>query len=344
MKQFRITILLTVLMSMFGAKAFAHDIAVKNKDGVTIYYKWINNHTELAVSYREIKYNSYNNEYSGHVDIPESIEYEGKTYSVTSIAGEAFRGCSSLTSVTIPNSVTSIGFFAFSGTAWYNNQPDGLVYAGNVAYAYKGTMPANTNITLKEGTLGIAERAFYECKGLTSITIPNSVKSIGSGAFSETAWYDNQPNGLVYAGKVAYAYKGTMPANTAITLEDGTLGITGYAFQKCSGLTSVTIPSSVTSIGERAFSGCSNLKEIKVTVTDLTAFCNKNILFSFNYSNVYVPIMLIDNEGVEIKNFIIPEGVTSIGANTFYYCNGLSSVTIPNSVTSIEDFAFNCCI
>ena len=95
-KHFLITILLTVLMSMARAKAFAHDIEVANDDGVTIYYVWINNKTELAVSYRGSYTNSYN-EYSGNVVIPSSVVYNGQTYSVTSIVGGAFSGCSGLT-------------------------------------------------------------------------------------------------------------------------------------------------------------------------------------------------------------------------------------------------------
>ena len=77
--------------------------------------------------------------------------------SVTSIGGYAFAYCSGLTSVTIPNSITSVGAEAFYGTAWYNNQPDGLVYVGKVAYSYKGTMPANTSITIKDGIVSISE-------------------------------------------------------------------------------------------------------------------------------------------------------------------------------------------
>lgn len=205
---------------------------------------------------------------------------------MTSIGFSAFSFCQSLTSVKIYNSVTSIGGGAFNYTAWYNNQPDGLVYAGKVAYKYKGTMPSNTKIVLEEGTLGIAayafdgcsnlacidipnsvtsigEYAFRGCTGLTSIDIPNSVTNIGQNAFSDTAWENNQPDGIVYAGKIAYKYKGTMFSNTIIVLEDGTLGIAASAFVGFSSLTSVTIPNSVTSIGAFAFEYCSSLMEVK---------------------------------------------------------------------------------
>ena len=113
MKQFKLTFLLTVLMSMVGAKAFAYDIAVANADGVTIYYTYTNNKTELAVSNQGSSSSSYSGKYSGAVNIPESVTYSGKTYPVTSIGSYAFYRCSGLTSLTIPNSVTSIGSYAF---------------------------------------------------------------------------------------------------------------------------------------------------------------------------------------------------------------------------------------
>ncbi len=384
MKQQNIKFLLALLITMLGVYASAHDIEVANADGKTIYYNFIiKSNTELEVSYRGSKYDSYSNEYSGNVVIPEFVTYDGKTYSVTnigyqafyrcsdltsvnipnsvtSIEGSAFFGCRGLTSVNIPNSVTHIGISAFSGTAWYDNQPNGLVYAGKVVYGYKGTMPSN--IVIKEGTLGIAESAFdydsnltsvtipssvtcigeyafYCCSGLTRVNIPNSVTSIGRYAFDGTAWYNNQPDGLMYAGKVAYKYKGTMPSNTSIVIEEGTLGIAGNAFFGCSGLTSVTIPNSVTSIGHSAFEGCWGLTS--VYISDLAAWCT--ISFSYGSSNPLYNAHHLFLNGQEIKDLVIPNSVASIKNYTFYYLSGLTSVTIPNSVTSIglDAFAFS---
>ena len=255
--------------------------------------------------------------------------------SVTTIGEGAFMYCTGLANVTIPNSVTAISRNVFWGTAWYNNQPDGLVYAGLVAYKYKGTMPNGTTIVLKEGTKGIAGEAFSNCTGLTSVTIPNSVTSIGSGAFHGTAWYNNQPNGLVYAGLVAYKYKGTMPNGTTIVLKEGTKGIAGEAFFGCAGLPSVTIPNSVTNIGDEAFSGCTDLASIVVesgnTKYDSRDNCN-GIIETATKTLI-----------VGCKKTTIPNSVTSIGSYAFYGCTGLASVTIGNSVTSIGDNAFSGC-
>ena len=178
------------------------------------------------------------------------------------------------------------------GTAWYNNQPDGLLYAGMIAYKYKGTMATGTKITLEEGTLGIGESAFEGCSGLTSITIPNSVTSIGYSAFSG-----------------------------------------------CSGLTSITIPSSVTIIGSSAFRGCSGLTKAE--------FASIESLFKIKFGDdssnpLYYAKHLYIN-GQEVTDVVIPNSVTSIGSYAFRGCSGLTSVTIPSSVTSIGQGAFSYC-
>ena len=298
-KQSLITILLTLLMIMTGTKTFAHDIAVPNSDGVTIYYNWVNSEkTEVSVSYY---YDNGRIFYSGEVVIPESVVYEGKTYSVTSIGYEAFANCKKLTSVTIPNSVVSIDDYAFK------------------------RCESLKSITIPNSVTSIGIGAFSDCNKLASITIPSSVISIGRGTFDGTAWFVNLPNGLVYAGSVAYKYKGEIPVNTNITIIDGTTQIADYAFSDCSGLTSIIIPNSVTTIGMYAFYGCSGLTSIiipnGVTTIDMYTFTGCSGLTSF----------------------IIPNGVTTIGLYAFSGCSGLTSIIIPNSVTNISSRAFSDC-
>ena len=254
-RQSFITILFTVLMSMTGAKAFSHDIEAAY-NGVTIYYKWANNNTELAVSYGGSSYSYYSNEYSGNVVIPETVVYDGNTYSVTSIGNEAFRACSGLTSVTIPNSVTSIGssaFYCCSGLISVTI-PNSVTSIGGSAFSNCSSL---TSVTIPNSVTSIGSSAFYCCNGLTSVTIPNSVTSIGDYAFSGCS-------GL-----------------TSVTIPNSVTSIGFQAFLNCSGLTSVTIPNSVTSIGDLAFYGCNGLTSVIIGSGVLSigssAFSNTNL-------------------------------------------------------------------
>lgn len=213
--------------------------------------------------------------------------------SVTSIGGSAFYGCTTLTNIKIPNSVTNIGNDAF----------------------YDCT--DLTTITIPNSVKSIGNRAFAGCQRLANIKIPNSITSIGQKAFNGTKWYDNQPDGVVYAGKVLYQYKSIMPENTSIVIKDGTIGVADGAFEFCTGLTSIEIPNSVISIGQRAFNRCSGLTRIDIVDgvkrigTSAFAACSK-------LQEVYISntIESIDNYAFNACNNILEIKVGSKDALT----------------------------
>ena len=300
--------LLLFVMMVLPFMASAHDIEVQNADGVTIYYNYINNGTELEVTFRGDRYDSYSNEYQGNVAIPEEVTFMNRTRKVTSIGYMAFEGCSGLTTVTIPNSVTSIGDYAFFDSSRL------------------------TSITIPNSVTSIGDCAFYDCSGLTSITIPNSVTSIGSWVFYGCSGLTSVtiPNSVTSIGYEAfYGCSGL----TSVSIPNSVTSIGDEAFQYCSGLTSVTIPNSVTSIGSWAFYGCSGLTSIVVE--------NGNSNYD-SRSNCNAIIETATNTLIfGCKNTIIPNSVTSFGNDAFYGCLGLTSITIPNSVTRIGDGVFD---
>ena len=279
--------------------------------------------------------------------------------SVTHIGRYAFLSCVKLASITIPESVTIIGGDAFSGTAWYDNQPDGVIYINRVLYKYKGTMPENTHIDIREETVSISGSAFDDCTGLTSITIPESVTMIGENAFKGTTWYDNQSDGLVYINRVLYGYKGLIPDNLHIDIQEGTLSVADCAFRDNTGLVSVMIPESVTTIGEFAFEGNPNLKEIMVSENNNSYSSLDGILYNKDKTtllqcpggkvSVTIPLSVINigwfafSRCAGLTSVTIPESITNIDGGAFYKCGGLTSITIPESVTTIGVQAFNRC-
>ena len=247
-------------------------------------------------------------------NIPESITYNDQSYPVVAIGERAFSSKLSLTNLTIPNSVTSIGKDAFGGcssltkveisdfAAWckieFENYPANPLYYAHHLYLNGEEIK---DLIIPNSVISIGSYAFSGCSGLTSVTIPNSVTSIGN-----------------------------------------------YAFYDCSGLTSVTIGNSVTSIGWSAFYGCSGLT--KVEISDLAAWCRikfelqrPSVTMYDPYSNPLYYANHLYLNGEEIKDLVIPNSITFIGSYAFVGCSGLTSVTIPDSVTYISSGAFGDC-
>ncbi len=333
--------LFTALLLLCSTVASAHDFEV---DG--IYYNITDETAKtVEVTYKGDTYLAYSDEYSGNVVIPSSVACNETTYSVTSIKDYAFYVCTDLANIEIPNSVTSIGKSAFRACDGLTSVeiPNSVTSIGDDAFR---NCTGLTNVTIPNSVTTIGYDAFSGCTSLTSIEIPNSITSVGESAFNGTAWYNNQPDGVVYVGKVLYKYKGTMPNNTSIIVKEGTISISQGAFYNCTGLTSITIPNSVTSIGVSAFKGCTGLTSIEIPNSVTTI--GSNAFSGTGLKSVTIPncITSISNafSGCEsLTSIEIPASVTTIGNGAFNYCTSLASITIPNSVTTIGGYAFNNC-
>jgi len=246
-------------------------------------------------------------------------------YGTTSISNFAFMGCISLISISLPNTLTNIGREAFWETPWYLNQPNGLVYAGKVAYKFKGQMPGNTTIELVSGSTGIAEGAFDNCTGLTNITIPEGLTNIGDSAFTACI-------GL---------------KSVTIPLSVTNLGI--QAFSRCRGLTNITIPENIQYIGDGAFLDCIKLTTINFNAENCTYFGQSEIKNVFSGCNMLTTV----NIGTKVHripdyafyglssltSILLPDGLISIGERAFQNCSNLTTLTFGDTVKDIAKWA-----
>jgi hypothetical protein len=275
-------------------------------------------------------------------DVPGELSIENGT---KGIAAGALSNCTSLTSVSVPASVTSISTQAFYGCS-------GL-----------------TSVSIGGGVKRIEAGAFYGCSNLASFSIPASVTEIGLNAFTNTKWYSDHADGLLYQDNWLLGYKGSKPTGE-LSIEDGTKGIAAKAFYGCTGLTSVSVPASVTSIGTNVFRGCSGLTSVSigdgVKRIEAGAFCGCSNLASFNipasvttigenaFSStgwdsshadglLYKDNWLLESKGDVSGELSIENGTKGIAGGAFTGCTDLTSVSVPASVTSIGAMAFCYC-
>ena len=309
--------------------------------------------------------------------------------SVTSIESYTFKNCRGLASITIPNSVTTIGGEAFSGCRNLDSIeiPNSLTSIGESAFSGCSGL---TSIDFPNSVISIGSRAFENCSGLISITIPNSMTFIGESAFSGCSLaqiivqegnsvYDSRdncnaiietttntliigcentiiPNSVTFIGSHAFDACSRL---TSIVIPNSVTSIGNYAFLFCSGLTSIEFPNSVATIGESAFSGCCRLTSIEIpnslisigesafygcctSLTQITVQEGNSVYDSRGNCNAIIETNT-NTLIIGCENTIIPNSVTSIGNYAFAECYDLTSISIPSSVTSIGEGAFGNC-
>ena len=313
-------------------------------------------------------------------DIEIKPSYKGKK--VTSITDNAFKNCSQITSITIPDSVTSIGSSAFSGCSALESMtlpfvgnkagltsedtyqyPFGYIfgtdsYDGGIAtsqYYYSDSTSSKTDSTyyipssLKNVTItgnNILYGAFYNCSSLTSVTLGNSVASIGDFAFFNCNHLTSIAIGSSVASIGDFAFK--LCKLTDITIPNNVTSIGDTAFACCESLTSVTIGNSVESIGNYAFGSCESLSSVTIG-NSVKSIGNSAFGSCESLSSITIPDSVTSigdsafNGCKSLSSITIPDSITSIGDSVFRSCSGLTSITIPNSVTSIGDRAFIGC-
>ena len=357
-----------VLIFLAGLAVFAESVSIPNPQGVEIWYNIDEKNGVAEVTFKGKTYGEVADEYSGTLIIPEEVTYNGETYTVSSIGGNAFADCKNLTGITIPEKVTRIGGHAFRGCVSLSqvnfnaiNCVDAAEQKGGKTYAAFEDCKSITNLNFGDKVVYIPDYAFWGCSGIKEITIPENVKKIGGGAFYDctgiTKIVFNAANCLSAAsnlnGKNVPAFM-----NTSVSVvEIGPLvtSIPDYAFFGCKGLSTITIPESVTRIGGGAFRECPNLTSVNFNAVHCsTSFSTSGESVLPAFGNPSITTVVFGNKVEEVPSYLFwgckgltnvtfTENIKSIGNAAFYDCISLQSVEISSGVTSIGGHAFKGC-
>ena len=251
------------------------------------------------------------------------IKYVVINEGVTHIGDYAFYKCSNILTTTIPISLNSIGNNGFQDCS------------------------SLTSMNFSSGITTIGSNAFQNT-GLTEVSLSDNVVSVGENAFLYTPWYNEKADGVVYAGKTLLKYKGLMPANTIIAVNEGTTLIASYAFERFTNLTSVTFPNTLKYIGRNAFLGCSISNSLLipdgVKLIDAYAFKSCANLSSVNIGNGLISIGNYAFEScTKLTNVNLGSAVTDIGNGAFLTCSNLTTINIPDGLKQIGSSAFDGC-
>lgn len=343
-----------IIFLILKNQVLAADFSSISSSGHTLYYNIIDavNH-KVEVTYPGNYWSGYTKP-AGSVTIPSVVSYSGISYTVVRVSDYAFYFCNEITDVLIPNTIEKIEVHAFASCSL-------------------------THVTIPNSIKVIGESAFAG-NNFVSIDVSNSVERIGENAFdcnNGSPWYSNQPEGIIYLGKVAYYYKGTAPMNTTIVLPSDTKGIAGgcfadqsnivsitfpegllaiesNAFQRCGGISTITIPSSLKYIGYYAFSQCGSLTTVNYNATNAVTGENTNFYPIFSGCDNLTSLRIGNSVRIIPEylfavcehisgELVLPSSLISIGRQAFFHCSNITSVTLPESLDTIQSFAFQHC-
>lgn len=307
-------------------------------------------------------------DYSGTVIVPDSVQYEGNWYHVTEVGDNAFQQ-SYVRSVTLPESVTKIGVYAFQSATnlQSTNIPSGVTYIEDKTFAGCNSLPVingiryadtyllattdktQSNYTISEGTKWIAEEAFKDCSAATSITLPSSILSIGTSAFRgctslTSVTIENNPrytsvDGILYTAALdtIICYPSGREEED-IVIPDHVTVVAAGAYADNTHIKSLQVPENVTKIVSTAFTGCDSLTKLTIASPSIV-----ETNYDRYVGNGFFTLFGSQVSGTTLAECIIESPVSAIGKACFEYCGNLRKVTLPEGLKRIEEDAFLYC-